>query len=94
MRSFLCVSACALVAVGLCVVAAAPANAGGCNKLVGTADGWNKPDALSGAQLALAEAVAEFKKGKGAVTVSACGQSPNPIGAIQCRRSSTSSLMW
>ena len=68
MRSFLCVSAYALVAVGLCVAAAVPANAGGCNKLIGTADGWDKPDALSGAQSALAEAVAEFKKGKGAVT--------------------------
>ena len=67
MRSFLCVAAYALVAAGLCV-AAAPASAG-CTKLVGTADGWDKRDALSGAQAALAEAVAEFKKGKGAVTV-------------------------
>ena len=78
MRSFLCVAAYALVAVGLCVVAAAPANAGGCNKLIGTADGWDKRDALSGAQSALAEAVAEFKKGKGAVSVSAMKAKPQP----------------
>ena len=78
MRSSLCVAAYALVSVGLCVVAAAPANAGGCNKLVGTADGWNKPDALSGAQSALAEAVAEFKKGKGAVTVTGMRAKPQP----------------
>ena len=78
MRSFLCVAAYALVSVGLCVVAAAPANAGGCNKLIGTADGWDKRDALSGAQSALAEAVAEFKKGKGAVSVSALKARPQP----------------
>ena len=78
MRSFLCVAAYALVAVGLCVVAAAPANAGGCNKLIGTADGWDKRDALSGAQSALAEAVAEFKKGKGAVSISAMKAKPQP----------------
>jgi len=78
MRSFLCVSAYALVAVGLCVAAAVPAKAGGCNKLIGTADGWNKPDALSGAQSALAEAVVEFKKGKGAVTVTAMRAKPQP----------------
>ena len=51
---------------------------GGCNKLMGTADGWDKRDALSGAQAALAEAVAEFKKGKGAVTVSAMKAKPQP----------------
>jgi len=44
----------------------------------GTADGWNKPDALSGAQSALAEAVAEFKKGKGAVTVTGMRAKPQP----------------
>jgi hypothetical protein len=45
---------------------------------VGTADGWNKQDALSGAQSALAEAVAEFKKGRGAVTVTALRAKPQP----------------
>ncbi|HVQ10577.1 MAG TPA: hypothetical protein VMS19_01575 [Methyloceanibacter sp.] len=76
MRAFLCVAAYALVAAGLCV-AAAPASAG-CTKLVGTADGWDKRDALSGAQAALAEAVAEFKKGKGAVTVIGMKAKPQP----------------
>jgi hypothetical protein len=78
MRSFLCVSGYALVAAGLCLAAAAPAHAGGCNKLIGTADGWNKPDALSGAQSALAEAVADFKKGRGAVTITAMRAKPQP----------------
>lgn len=77
MRSFLCVSVCALIAVGLCVAAVAPAQAG-CSKLVGTADGWDKRDALSGAQMALAEAIASVKKGKGAVTVSAMRAKPQP----------------
>lgn len=78
MRSFLCVSTYALVVAGLCVAAAVPAHAGGCSKLVGTADGWNKADALNGAQAALAEAVANFKKGKGAVTVTAMRAKPQP----------------
>jgi hypothetical protein len=77
MRSFLCVSAYALVAAGLCL-AAAPANAGGCTKLVGTADGWDKSDALSGSQAALAEAVNDLKKGKGSVTVTAMRANPQP----------------
>jgi hypothetical protein len=77
MRSFLRVSAYVLIAAGLYMIAAAPASAG-CTKLVGTADGWNKPDALSGAQAALAEAVAGFKRGKGAVTVSAMRAKPQP----------------
>src|SRR5262245_63773869 len=76
MRS-LCVSTYVLVVAGLCV-AAAPAHAGGCSKLVGTADGWDKSDALSGAQAALAQAVADFKKGKGAVTITAMRAKPQP----------------
>ena len=78
MRSFLCVSAYVLIAAGLCVAAAATSHAGGCNKLLGTADGWNKPDALGGAQAALAEAVAEFRRGKGSVTVTAMRAKPQP----------------
>ena len=77
MRSLLCVSTCALVVAGLCV-AAAPAHAGGCSKLVGTADGWDRADALSGAQAALTGAVADFKKGRGAVTVTAMRAKPQP----------------
>ena len=46
MRLFLYVSVYALAIAGLCV-AVAPANAAGCNQLVGTADGWDKSDALS-----------------------------------------------
>ena len=70
---------------GFCV-AAAPAHAGGCSKLVGTADGWDKADALSGAQAALAGAVADFKKGKGAVTVSAMRAKPQPYWRIRVGR--------
>jgi hypothetical protein len=77
MRSFLCVSAYALIAVGLSL-AAAPAVAGGCTKLAGTADGWDKQDALSGAQTALAQAVTDFKKGKGSVSVTAMRAKPQP----------------
>ena len=77
MRSFLCVSAYALIVAGLCAAVSAPAHAG-CSKLVGTADGWDKSDALSGAQAALAGAVADFKKGKGAVTVTAMRAKPQP----------------
>src|SRR5262249_39316638 len=67
----------ALVLAGLCV-AVAPANAAGCSQLVGTADGWDKSDALSGAQAALAQEVNDFKKGKGAVTVTAMKARPQP----------------
>jgi len=77
MRSFLCVPVYALAIAGLCV-AAAPANAGGCSKLVGTADGWDKSDALSGSQAALAGAVNDFKKGKGPLTVTAMKAQPQP----------------
>jgi hypothetical protein len=79
MKLFLRVSACALVAAGLGLAAAAPANAGGCSKFMGTADGWDKPDALSGAQAALAGAISDFKaKTKGAITVSAMRATPQP----------------
>ena len=77
MRSFLCVSTYALVVAGFCV-AAAPAQARGLSQIVGPAAGWGNSDALSGAQLALAEAVAEFKKGKGAVTVTGMRAKPQP----------------
>lgn len=79
MKSFLCVTAFALVVVGLCVAAAAPTSAGGCSKFTGTADGWDKPDALSGSQAALAGAISDFKaKNKGAITVSAMRATPQP----------------
>src|SRR5262245_53791296 len=62
MRLFLYVPF-ALAIAGLCV-ALAPANAASCSQLVGTADGWDKSDALSGSQAALAQEVNDFKKGK------------------------------
>src|SRR5262245_32007648 len=76
MRLFLYVQV-ALAIAGLCV-AVAPANAAGCSQLVGTADGWDKSDALSGSQAALAQEVNDFKKGKGAVTVTAMKARPQP----------------
>lgn len=75
MKSFWCVSACVLAA-GLCLAATAPANAG-CSKFVGTADGWDKADALSGAQAALAGAIADFKAQK-KVNVSISAMKPKP----------------
>ena len=77
MRSFLYVPVYALAIAVLCV-AVAPANAAGCMQLVGTADGWDKADALSGSQAALAQEVNDFKKGKGAVTVTAMKARPQP----------------
>ena len=77
MRSFLYVPVYALAIAGLCV-AVAPANATGCNQPTGTADGWDKADALSEAQAALAREVNDFKKGKGAVTVTAMKARPQP----------------
>ena len=77
MRSFLYVPVYALAIAGLCV-AVAPVNAAGCSQLVGTADGWDKSDALSGSQAALAQEVNDFKKGKGAVTVTAMKARPRP----------------
>lgn len=77
MKSFLCVSAIALIAAGLCV-AAAPANAR-CSRFVGTADGWNKADALNGARSALAQSIQEFKaKNRVRVSVSAMRAKPQP----------------
>jgi hypothetical protein len=80
MTSLLRVSIVAVLAAGLFVVLDAPASAGGCSKFIGTADGWDKADALSGAQAALAGAIAEFKtKNKAAVlSVSAMRAKPQP----------------
>lgn len=79
MRSHSRVSILAVLAVGLFVAFTAPARAGGCTKFVGTADGWDKADAVSGAQAALAGAVAEFKaKSKAAISVSAMRARPQP----------------
>ena len=78
MKSLLSVSAVALVAAGLCVAAAAPASAR-CSRFVGTADGWDKADALYGAQSALAGSITEFRvKNKRRVTVRASRAKPRP----------------
>jgi hypothetical protein len=67
-----------LVAAGLCVAAAAPASAG-CSRFAGTADGWNKADALQGAQSALAGSIAEFKaKNRYNVSVAPMKAKPQP----------------
>ena len=80
MKSLLRVGFVAVLAGGLCVAPEAPASAGGCSKFTGTADGWDKPDAVGGAQAALAGAIADFKgKNKGAVlSVSGMRAKPQP----------------
>lgn len=90
MQSLSRVSSIAVLAVGLFVALNAPAQAGGCTKFVGTADGWDKADAVSGAQAALAGAVAEFKaKSKAAISVSGMRARPQPYW-----RSSVSSDLY
>ena len=68
-----------LVAVGFSWALGAPAQAG-CVGLSGTADGFDKETAVSRAQLAVADAVKDYKAAKklGAVTVSAMRATPNP----------------
>jgi hypothetical protein len=68
-----------LIAAGLCVVQGAPANAA-CIGFSGTADGFDKPTAVSRAQIAVAQAISDYKKVKkiGAVSVSAMRASPQP----------------
>jgi len=81
MKSFLSASALAsAVALAVALIAAPPpASAGGCSKFVGTADGWDKPDAVNGAQTALSGAISEFKaKNKAAISVSAMRAKPQP----------------
>ena len=68
------------MAVALCWLAqAAPANAG-CFAFSGTADGFDQPTAVSRAQAAVADAIAQYKAQKrlGAVTVSAMRATPQP----------------
>ena len=77
MRLLLYVPMYVLATAGLCGVVAS-ANAASCSQLVGTADGWDKSDALSGSQAALAQEVNDFKNGKGAVTVAAMKARPQP----------------
>jgi hypothetical protein len=79
MRSFTRVFGLALIAAGLSLAHSAPANAG-CIGLSGTADGFDQETGVSRAQLALADAITEYKKSKRlrAVTVSARRAQPQP----------------
>ena len=80
MRSYMRVFALALIAAGLWVAQGAPASAAGCVGFSGTADGFDQETGVSRAQLALADAVTEYKKQKrlGAVTVTAMRAKPQP----------------
>jgi hypothetical protein len=68
-----------LIAAGFCFALGASARAG-CIGLSGTADGFDKETAVSRAQLAVGDAVKQYKAEKrlSAVTVSAMRVSPQP----------------
>ncbi len=79
MRSFARVFGLAVVAAGLSFLHAPSANAG-CLGFSGTADGFDQETGVSRAQLALSDAIAEYKKQKrlGAITVTAMRAKPQP----------------
>lgn len=79
MRSYLRVSALAVIAAGLTIALGAPAYAG-CSGFSGTADGFDKETAVTRAQASLAAAITEFKTQKrlGSVSVSAMRARPQP----------------
>jgi len=79
MRSFARVFGLALVAAGLTLAHGAPANAG-CIGLSGTADGFDQETGISRAQLALSDAVKDYKiqKRLHTVTVSPMRAKPQP----------------
>ena len=79
MGSFTRVFGLVIVAAGLSLAHGAPANAG-CVGLSGTADGFDQETGVSRAQLALADAIKEYKATKrlGAITVSAMRAKPQP----------------
>ena len=79
MRSYIRVLGLAVIAAGLCTIQGAPANAG-CYAFSGTADGFDQITAVTRAQAAVREAIADYKKQKrlGAVTVSAMRAKPQP----------------
>ena len=79
MRSSMRVLGLALIAAGLCVVHGAPANAA-CLGFSGTADGFDKPTAVSRAQAAVADAITQHRQQKklGAATVSPMRATPQP----------------
>jgi hypothetical protein len=79
MRSYLRVLGVALIGVGLCLVQGTAANAA-CLGFSGTADGFDQETGVSRAQLALADAISQYKKQKklGHVAVTAMRAKPQP----------------
>jgi hypothetical protein len=79
MRSYLRAIGLALVGASLCLAHGTAANAG-CFGFSGTADGFDKETGISRAQLALADAIKQFKASKRLrkVTVSAMRAKPQP----------------
>jgi hypothetical protein len=79
MRSYLRVFGLALIGAGLCLVQGAPAHAA-CLGFSGTADGFDQVTAVTRAQAAVADAIAQYKASKrlGPVTVSAMRAKPQP----------------
>jgi hypothetical protein len=79
MRWYLRVLALALVGAVLCLAQAAPVQAA-CIELSGTADGFDRETGISRAQLALADAVAQYKASKRlrSVTVTPMRAKPQP----------------
>ena len=80
MTSFVRSLALAVIAAGLCAAHSAPASAGGCVGLAGTADGFDKETAVSRAQLALEDYIKQYKAQKhlSSVTVTAQRAEPQP----------------
>ena len=79
MRSYLRVLGVALIGVGLFLVQGTAANAA-CLGFSGTADGFDQETGVSRAQLALADAISQYKKQKklGHVAVTAMRAKPQP----------------
>ena len=79
MRSYLRVFGLALVGAGLFLFQGAPVNAA-CLGFSGTADGFDQQTGVSRAQLALADAINQYKKAKKLknVTVTAMRAEPQP----------------
>jgi hypothetical protein len=79
MRSYLRVFGLALIGAGLCLVQGAPAKAA-CFGFSGTADGFDQVTAVTRAQAAVADAIAQYKAQKKirSLTVSAMRATPQP----------------
>jgi hypothetical protein len=79
MRSYLRVLGLALIGAGLCLAYGTAANAA-CVGFSGTADGFDRETGISRAQLALANAITQFKASKKlkSVTVSPMRAKPQP----------------